>query len=29
MGFDADGKSVRFDFIKPLGAIRVLIRPEA
>ena len=29
MGFDADGKSVRFDFIKPLGSARVLIHPKA
>ncbi|MDP6777620.1 MAG: SH3 domain-containing protein [Candidatus Latescibacteria bacterium] len=27
-GFDADGKAVRFEFIKPLGAVRVIIRPE-
>ncbi len=26
--FDADGKAVRFEFIKPLGAVRVVIRPE-
>lgn len=29
MGFDADGKSVRFDYIKPLGSVRVMIYPEA
>ena len=29
MGFDADGKSVRFDYIKPLGSVRVLIQPKA
>ena len=27
-GFDADGKAVRFEFVKPLGAVRVVIRPE-
>ena len=26
-GFDADGKAVRFEFIKPLGSVRVVIRP--
>ena len=29
MGFDADGVSVRFDYIKPLGSVRVFIQPQA
>ena len=28
-GFDADGKAVRFEFIKPLGSVRVAIAPGA
>lgn len=28
-GFDADGRSVRFRFIKPLGTVRIVIEPEA
>jgi hypothetical protein len=27
-GFDTDGKSVRFSFIKPLGSVRIVIEPE-
>ena len=27
-GFDADGLTVRFDFVRPLGAVRILIEPE-
>lgn len=28
-GFDADGKSVRFNFVKPLGSVRIVIEPQS
>jgi hypothetical protein len=28
-GFDADGKSVRFNFVKPLGSVRIVVEPAA